>query len=174
MGHKGARRNGKGRRAYLTKLSAGYIKGHPGVDNHRMREVTSHRPLNWKDIAFLRLFGLGGTSETDQRGRFLSGAPARFSKDPTPRDLVLKQLATLMNVVDPMKNICLIPNQMMMFWDHNNNYIAVKVDIARGIVKRSYRYSDRASLMFAFENNCIKWKEEPGLAAAQDPRPSSG
>lgn len=155
MGHKGARRNGQGRKAYLKHNGWGLTHVPSGVDKHRMGEVTSHRNLNWRDIAFMKLYGLHDPTAANKLARMERGERDPFLIE-TPRDRVLKRLSEWLQEIDPKHNIKLGRN-VYLWWSHNY-YFLVHYDDSTQTCRRSCRYSDRKSLMDAFEFGTVRWK----------------
>jgi hypothetical protein len=146
------------RRAYLKRFSSTVVGGSSGIDKHYFREAAQRaHAMSHKDIAFMKLFGLDDPTKANDRARQQRGEREPFLVE-TPRDRVLKQLDDCTQGCSPELNICLVPKQVYMFWSQSYYYL-VKFDMRTIQIKRSFRYSDREQLMFAFQNNCVRWKD---------------
>lgn len=105
----------------------------------------------------MKLFGLHDPTAVNQRARMERGERTPFLVE-TPRDRVLKNLTDMLNGVDPLKNVCLIPNTFYMFWDGHGYCFFVKVNHIEMSCKRSCRYGSREQAMLAFNTSSIRWK----------------
>jgi hypothetical protein len=157
MGEGTARRKG-GRRSYLKRFSSTIIGGTSNIDKHYFRETAQRaHALSHRDIAFMKLFGLHDPTTANRQARMARGEREPFLVE-TPRDRVLKELSDALQQVNPLHNVCMIPKTLFMFWDDHGFYFLVKVNHSNMSYRRSMKYSSREALMFAFQNNCIKWK----------------
>lgn len=152
----GERRSGQ-RRAYLRKFSATVIGGTSDIDKHYFREAAQRaHALSHRDLHFMKLYGLEPTAANEMARK------ARGERNPflieTPRDKVLKRLDELLTNVNPLHHVRLIPKTLFMWWDDQGYCFLVKVDHSNNTCKRSLRYSTKAACLFAFKNNCVKWK----------------